>query len=525
MWPSSERKEIRQLALRFALLVPAALLLALLACEVTMRVAFPWDLYFWPESPFLTNMMKLTAGRPIYTSAGELNSFIYSPGLEYLAYAVLRPFHLQLDIRACRCVSVFVVLLAAAVGARTSSQVIAARSRSYEFLAFAVSTLILFKGDTADVCHPDNLHILHATITFALCTFAVLRNRFSLALLAIAWAGTGVLAKQTAVFGLVGAFAAIAVACGREFGWRRLLLLFAVGALTASLSFALLLGSGDARFYMIRILSSEPIYWSLAARLVTDALRPFRLALVVMAPICLAYLLRSRNGTARRYVLTWVLVGGAAVLPSLAAYLKIGGAQGNLRGIEFWLTLVITPVLWTLVFSEERRGIRWAAISATVGLVIVGFPIRVPPSARRYAYGNELNEHIRLSVWYGKQHILLAHGSMPLIQASLTQPPLDRAVSALELQWGGYYDFSSMEERIRSKYYDRIYLNWAAYGPKILALIDENYHQIAIIPGYDAPSRGNPVEFYDYNFGLWEGAPYGYQGGLMGNVAVMDPKP
>src|SRR3546814_7800720 len=61
-----------------------------------MRVPFPCDVYNWAESPFMTNMLKLAPGQPLYGPPGELNSFVYSPGLPYLAYALLAPFGLAL---------------------------------------------------------------------------------------------------------------------------------------------------------------------------------------------------------------------------------------------------------------------------------------------------------------------------------------------------------------------------------------------------------------------------------------------
>ena len=59
-------------------------LLAVLTVEVALRVVFPWDLVMWSESPFLTNMLKLTNGTPLYTAPDDVNSYLYAPGLELL---------------------------------------------------------------------------------------------------------------------------------------------------------------------------------------------------------------------------------------------------------------------------------------------------------------------------------------------------------------------------------------------------------------------------------------------------------
>src|ERR1700691_5694801 len=90
---------------------------AVLAVETALRIRFPYDLYFWSESPFLTNLMKLDHHQPIYTNPADGNSFVYSPGLEYLSFAILKPFGLELDIRFCRLVSVALGVFASGFGA------------------------------------------------------------------------------------------------------------------------------------------------------------------------------------------------------------------------------------------------------------------------------------------------------------------------------------------------------------------------------------------------------------------------
>src|SRR5271157_2728438 len=90
---------------------------AVLAVETALRIRFPWDLYFWSESPFLTNLLKLDHHRPVYTNPADGNSFVYAPGLEYLCFAILKPFGLELDIRFCRLISVMLALFASGFGA------------------------------------------------------------------------------------------------------------------------------------------------------------------------------------------------------------------------------------------------------------------------------------------------------------------------------------------------------------------------------------------------------------------------
>src|SRR6267154_1316659 len=85
--------------------------------ETALRIRFPWDLYIWAESPFLTDMIKLDHHMPVFTAPADGNSFVYSPGLEYITFALLKPFGLELDIRFCRLVSTLLGIMAAGFGA------------------------------------------------------------------------------------------------------------------------------------------------------------------------------------------------------------------------------------------------------------------------------------------------------------------------------------------------------------------------------------------------------------------------
>jgi hypothetical protein len=88
-----------------------------MAYLVARRVVFPWDLYLWSESPFMTNMMKISAGESAFDPPADANSYVYAPGLEYLSFALLRPVSLQLDVRACRVVSILAGLAATGLSA------------------------------------------------------------------------------------------------------------------------------------------------------------------------------------------------------------------------------------------------------------------------------------------------------------------------------------------------------------------------------------------------------------------------
>jgi hypothetical protein len=211
---------------------------AVLAVETALRIKFPYDLYFWSESPFLTNLMKLDHHQPVYTNPADGNSFVYSPGLEYVCFALLKPFGLELDIRFCRLVSVALGVFASGFGALavarfTRSVTSIAKPKLFFLATWGLLWLVLSKNFLADVDHPDNLHAFHATLLFWLCLLAVETRRFGIALLTMLVAGVGVFTKQTEAVSFVGP--ALAFAIFNPWGWRRWFLLVAVGAMTVAI--------------------------------------------------------------------------------------------------------------------------------------------------------------------------------------------------------------------------------------------------------------------------------------------------
>lgn len=177
-------------------------LVAIRFMNIRLRVEFPWDLLSWGESAIMTDLLKIDRGLPVFTSPEQANSFIYSPGLDYLCYGILRPFGLQLDVRYCRLISVSAGILAAAVAA--VSITVMSRSekpdcpwRSWLLLTFLVAVLLIFSNFTSGVLHPENLFIFHAVATMFITFMALNRRSFRLALTAIVFASLGVWAADS----------------------------------------------------------------------------------------------------------------------------------------------------------------------------------------------------------------------------------------------------------------------------------------------------------------------------------------
>jgi hypothetical protein len=498
---------------------------AVLAVETALRIRFPYDLYFWSESPFLTNLMKLDHHQPVYTNPADGNSFVYSPGLEYLCFAILKPFGLELDIRFCRLISVALGIFASCFGALAATRFTRsagpiARPKLFFLASWGLLWLVLSKNFLADVNHPDNLHAFHAMLLFWLSLVAVETRRFGVAMLTMLVAGIGVFTKQTEAISFAGP--ALAFAIFNPWGWRRWLLLVAVGALTIAISLYLLWLPPDARFWTLDLLRHQRIWPTKSYTMATEAIFMDRGVILMLAILAVPCLWNARN-PARRYLVIWTLVGIFSVLPNVLAYLKTMGTWNNLIIFEIWMTLLVWPFFALLAGSfpaakpapRELSALPWDSrlLPAMVCALVVFFllllvPMKVPPRPGDYAFAHQLEDAVRADLKAGRK-VLLTHSSEILIRAGITEPPLDRCNSVLELFAGRLDDKSGIKSRLNAHYYDRIYLvmgDW--YESNVLAVINRNYETNYVIPK-------SPYKFRMI---------YGY-GELMGDCPVLSPRP
>lgn len=480
----------------FRLLVSFTVILYLLAlvAEMGLRVAFPWDLLDWPESPFLTDMMKLSHHLPIYSAPANLNSFVYSPGLEYLTFALLKPFDLALDIRCCRLVSVAVGMLAAAVGVLpmrrlVQSLISPAPPKSFWLVSWGALWLVLSTNFLSDTPHPDNIHALLALTVFWLCFTAVETGRFGWALMTMGVAGLGVFTKQTGAVCFLGP--ALVFALLNPWGWRRWCVLVMLGVAVLGISLYLLWLPEYGRFFTLDLLSHQPIHtyklldiihWLFASR------RGMLACLAAMAVLGLWHV----NGSCRRYLICWCSVGFFAVTPNTLAYIKAMGATNNLCLFEIWMFLLAWPFLVALpglslaggggAIREglppawKQRAIKTVLLLCMGGYILALMPLKPVPSDAEYKHCLHIEANLHRDLQAGRK-VLVPEGASYLIHCGITQPPLDRSNSALEIRYGNRLELlSEMKARIAAHYYDRIYLMWGEwYGTNMLGEIDRSY--------------------------------------------------
>ena len=495
----------------------AFVLVALLAIEIGFRMMYPFDLYIWSESAFLTNLLKMNAGVPIFTAPADANSHVYSPGLEYLVYGVLRPLRRETDIRAARAIVIMLGVAACLCAAWLLTQI--ARTGTSERigrdvfgLTAAILLLRLFRSITADTVHPDNLYIFHAVITLLLCYLAISKSRFDLALVGIVWAGFGILVRQTAALTCVGA--GVALIISHRWTRRQSLMLVGVAVVSFTVAASFVLLPEYSRFYNVELLLQQRMDLSnLRTLVVLTGFAPYRIVLLLLAvPACL-HLTHSGNSEARAFVLVWLCVGLAEVAPAALALLKARASDNHLTIIDMWLFFIVWLAFVRLPSDSTPQkkkepffASKWSSVVLAICLLSLS-PVKLPPPPSLYAYGRQQQTLISQDLAAGKR-VLLAHGAAALIRAGSNAIPLDRAVSFTELYAGGMAGSAGTAERFRQKFYDRVYLNVNWYDLDTQRALVENYRIVARISAPHTPVR---LRFL-----------LGYQTALFGEVLILD---
>lgn len=119
--------------------------------------------------------------------------------------------------------------------------------------------------------------------------------------------------------------------------------------------------------------------------------------------------------------------------------------------------------------------------TALGAFVLLLLPTRLPASRGMYECCAAVQARVTADIKAGRR-VLVAQGTMYQLRAGSREIPLDRANSVVELVAAGLGDRVRMIERIRSHYYDRLYLvvkDW--YGETILAEINKHYVVEAVV--------------------------------------------
>ena len=470
--------------------------------QTFLRIIFPWDRLVWQETSFLVNLMKLNRHLPVQTAPQDCNSIIYSPGDEYLTYLALKPFGLALDFRYYRLVNMLFCMLTAYFGALTVARFLgavapAARKRFFFATTWGILWLLLSQNFESDMPHADNLHALHAAIVFFLCYTAMETRKFHLGLAAMLVAGLGVFTKQTEGASWLGT--GLVFIIFNPWGWRRTVALLAAGGAVCAISLYWLWFPQYGKLYTFTLLSREPLELFRISDLVTFMYSQWRAVLLTLAMIAGACLWTSR-GAARRYWICWSLTGCFTAAPGLVSYLKVLAAYNNLILSQFWLMLIAWPFILILLGQLDSgeptfailqtnpygrrhwRSVAAALISVFLILLALLFPIKPIPRHEDYVFCQAVEAEVQKEVRAGHR-ILISFGAGFYVRAGITTPPLDQALSAVELDKSGHNDLlSDFKSRLDNHYYDKIFLMCGYYyGTNLLDEMFRTYDQQSVI--------------------------------------------
>ncbi|HEY1532873.1 MAG TPA: hypothetical protein VGF76_02610 [Polyangiaceae bacterium] len=457
----AQQRSLRPLCSTLGSLVVCGLL-AKLACIATVAT-LPGDLKIWSEAPALTNLLKLHAGEPFYGPIERVNSHAYSPGLELTQYALLRPFQLELSLRAHRVLGLLWQLLSAAVLGRALWPWLSARLRpalgGFAFPALLITLAnVTLSSLLAPHLHPDHLLMLCFSAALALCLRPDPFGRRD-------WLALALLPMVATVFKLTGAGIGIGLGLAVLFERRWMALVsLGVGAVLALATIPLFDATlGQFSLYAIRLQASPTVFWGRLAEVPSSA--PgliFIVSLLAVAGAAWAGVARANVRAAARCL--WLTL--AFGLPSVVAYCRLGGRSNSLLP----LTIGGSVALFTLLGDTSSS---LPAASATPGKWRVVAPLLLVMFWVAFSTGGNvdlvvgdsrrqlLTAHAREVAWlrgmFARGLHPLSQGMAAWLEVGRRDVPLDRLNSASDLDL--VHQPNGFERRLLNGTYDGLYLS------------------------------------------------------------------
>lgn len=469
-------------------------LLMLVLLEIG-RIRFPYDILFVSEGHYMTNILKFNAGQWLYSDPFLTNSHTYSPGLEMLGFALLKPLGLVLDIRAHRVIVTLIGLAGCFLAAKVTQNLNSKTEGSplAPLIIAGLYILILFRSFTSDVTHPDNLHWLAIISAFTFTLQANRTGKTTPALIAITIAGFAVIGKQTGAGVFFGTALALLIGHRRTISQNALIL--TIGAIVFTSAMSLLFVPDYGKFYTFDLVSNHGIDLSKLLALRVWVTLPHIVFLILVSPFALWPLWQKDRG----FALTWLLLGASGVAPALIAYVKQFGAWNNLTIIALWLFII---VVWWI---QQNWSKPWAKLALTLFALSL-IPVKLPPQPSYWTYFQAVDEKIAEDL-ASDATIMLTHSTMLLTRNGYDTVPLDRATAYGELRAGGQKELAGTISRLEAQAYDRLYLNvptW--YDDSFVNAVKDNYVLVETIP---SPAfKGRYI--------------FGYQQALLNDTLIFD---
>lgn len=476
--------ETRERVLVGVLLAGIAFVLVERSGDVLSEAALSTDLRGWAEPSFLSNILKLRAGLPVYGDPADVDSFVYSPLLEVVQRALLSPFHRDLDIAAHRrlvlgCEVAASAIVAAGVWGRFHEL---PRGKPALLAApLGVATLCLLSSSYASPhVHPD--HPLHACVALA-TALLLLRRRLPRPVFTTGVVLVPVFAvafKLTGAGVLLGLCLALCASDGARRWWRP----FAVSALLCA--------------------ATVPLYQALFGRFIDYAIVLLKLHAVhperalaaarswYVAFLALGVLSWSRaEGEARSEARSLLLLSFGVFAFSLAAFCKEGGSSNN-------LVAPVLPALTACVLAGASGSIGASTAFAALVAALTGL------GGNGYSMDHaHVEEDHRVAVSFLRDELRhdghpLSHSIAAWVAAGASGIPVDQLRPAVELYLASAPEFTAFLSHIESGRYTSIITPGAAFIPspewyaafarRYQAAISERYCVV-----YPADANGNAV--------------------------------
>jgi hypothetical protein len=473
--------------------------------SVSAAMSYRADLLIWSESPFVSDVIKLQTGHPLYTDQANLESSIYTPGAPVLSWALGAALGISPSVPGLRAIQLGFAVIAALLGLLcVRSLLLCAGVEVSGWVWSSLSAAILFLCATNGRTNPFS-HLLHNdALTLVVTTGAYLlsleyartRRPWLIGLMAIVPA-LGFMVKQSnAVWAPL--FGLQLLVFDRPWEWRRV----AGFGVVAGLVLAGVLGLGRVWWgppfpdWVIATLSHHP----------TSMLRSFQHALdawVFFAAGLAGGLFLLPARAPGRLLGPWVvwlsLLSIEAYTSGIAWMLNHLGPGSLLAGVWFCGLLAWA---WPRERIDGLAG-RWleAGVAAALGIVAVqgmagGFRLPLSPITadhRRYAAAIEA-EFRDLPA----DRVLLDAGSWVYLAPGVVMR--DRSTPVGDLGYAGIGDFRGILSRIHEHYYARILVHdfkardlaydhflWAK-SSGIRAALEESYQVVREIPGVSGPA-------------------------------------
>ncbi len=513
----SDRRRRALPAILAALLLAAGLARAVpTLAQVGRRITFPYDFLIWADDYVMTELIKLRLGAPLYGPVGDVDSFVYAPGVPLLHRALLAPLHLDLSLLANRILSQLWLALAIAVSVLTAASLRRAeRGGVAGKAAFAAGaavalTLAAYASPVADSLHPGALEMFVLAIgAYVAARWPTLGWGPRIAALCLL-PGAALCAKQAgASLGL--ALAAVALSSREPWSRRLALAGLTVVSIGAALA-ALQLGTRGAFWLWGYVIPTrQPLDAGKLLALpgwVLRTLSPLS-ALVLLAAIR-AWRRPERRGSKARARsraaeerCAWLRVAAVplAYLPlGGLGYLKAMGGTNNFAVPIFFGTLLVLPMLGDAIaraadgpaFAGEKPVAGALLVAAlAVGQLVLWRPFRRVPAAIDYEHGSAICDMIIERVGCGER-VLVDQGAACVARAldrtpaaAATQRTFDRANSWAELMFAELDDQAGTEARVRAGYYDVIiHHHWdpGYFDSGVRLAVRDGYRVFGVVP-------------------------------------------